>query len=281
MHPLAAAIALVVLTTAACHKVGPENPRVRTDAHELNLLRAELRDNPVSLRRPVVVITGLWDPGVGDADIAATLAQLTSGRPDDFIRFQPGVPQNFDESIIELTELINERLNDGRPALVTPEVDVVALSMGGLVARHATIPSVRWITLDAARVFTLASPHTGARFAEDWHWLDPIIADMAPGSDYLAWLDRNDPRDYRLFPYAVTNDPVVGKEYAAPSDWEQDPLWVRGRFHSSHQFIHRDEILLTDIALRLRGETPLFVDAAPTPDRRSETRRRRNETTRP
>ncbi|MEM7754449.1 MAG: hypothetical protein AAF297_02320 [Planctomycetota bacterium] len=281
MRSLALTLAALTLALPACHKVGPENPRIRVNDQQLNHLRAELKANPVELERPVVVITGLWDPGVGTADIAATLAQLTSGNPDDFIKFRPRTPGTFQESAIELTDAINEQLNEGKPTTRTAEVDVVALSLGGLVARHASIPSVRWIRLDAARIFTLASPHTGAHFAEDFYWVDELIADMAPGSSYLAWLNRRYRSDYELYPYAVKNDPVVGEQYTTPPDWPGEPLWVRGRFYSSHQFIHRDEMILTDIALRLRGEEPLFQEpdaAMPTP---SETQARGIETTAP
>lgn len=271
--------ALCAAAIPACHKVGPENPRVRLSDPEINLLRAQLRANPVPLERPVVVLTGLWDPSVGAEDIAHTLAQLTTGNIDDFLMFKPRTPISFDEAALELSDTVNEWLNEGQPAAETPEVDVVALSLGGLVARHATIPTVRRVRLDASRIFTLAAPHTGAHFAEDFGWVDELIADMKPGSPYLHWLNTTDPESYELFPYAVKNDPVVGEEFTVPPSWPGEPMWVRGRFWSSHQFLHRDEVILTDIALRLRGEEPLFgPETTPTP---AETRATETETTPP
>jgi len=255
------AIALTVAAAflGACHKTGAENPRLRVSDRDLTSIRAELTNNPAVLERPVVVLAGLGDPGLGSADIAMTLAKLTSGNIDDFVVFSSTAPANFQESAVELTELVNKQLNDGNPAVETPEVDVVALSLGGVTARHATIPSVRWVRLDANRMFTLAAPHTGANVSEHFGWVDETITDLKPGSPYLAWLDENDPEDYELFPYAVKDDGVVGEEHTTPTGWEGEPLWVRGRTWGSHQFVHRDEMILTDIALRLRGEEPLFT----------------------
>ncbi len=136
------------------------------------------------------------------------------------------------------------------------EVDVVAISMGGLVARYAATPGDQdTAPLAIRRLFTLASPHRGARLARYLH-PDPRTRDMRAGSGFLARLDEaRDECDYELVPYGRLGDWIVGVENAAPPC--TSPWWVSNLpFQDAHSDIARDPRLLADIARRLRGERP-------------------------
>jgi hypothetical protein len=148
---------------------------------------------------------------------------------------------------------------------VTAEVDVVAVLMGGLVARYAaaepTGPGAKRLRI--ARLFTISSPHRGAELAE-LPTLHRLQLDMRAGSPFLRALD-DAPLDYELVPYVVLKDRIVGQTNAAP--YGESPHWVSGNF-GAHVGAHRDARILADIARRLRGEEPFATDPpAPLPER--------------
>ncbi|MEM8834681.1 MAG: hypothetical protein AAGD00_02565 [Planctomycetota bacterium] len=152
----------------------------------------------------------------------------------------------------------------------TVEVDVIAVSMGGLLSRFASLPSTSAALgiprLRVHRLFTLATPHRGAQLAR-WIALDSAARDMKPGSDRLAQLDaalergEGVPRD-RLTPYGRTRDVWVGAKQTAPPGVE--PMWVRTPWWSlGHLMVSTDARLLADAARRLRGEEPFARAGGP------------------
>jgi len=176
----------------------------------------------------------------------------------------------------------------------TTEVDVVAVSMGGLVARYAAAPprAPKATTTNAAsqpttdraparrlriaRLFTISSPHRGAALAF-LPTFNQLQIDMRAGSKFLQRLDAFDelvepgsaqtrPSDsYELIPYVRLDDMIVGERNAAPAGWT--PWWVPAEpFQDSHIFAMADPRIVADIARRLRGEPPLTTDPpAPLP----------------
>jgi pimeloyl-ACP methyl ester carboxylesterase len=258
---LAALTTGACLSLAACTYNGPRNPALTTDAvafeRELDLVRARLRENPVALPRPVVIVSGYLDPGIASQGIAKALAQLTTGDRADFLVFNPRNPESVQEAAVELGEFISRELTGSAGAIETPEVDVVGLSLGGVVARLAAEETVRWPRLNIRRLFTIASPHTGAELAPRFRFLSPVLDDISPGSTFLAELNaRTAVHDYEFVPYAIRNDGIVGYENQAPPG--ENAYWVRGRLFGSHLAVNMDDTILTDIALRLRGEPSLF-----------------------
>ena len=100
------------------------------------------------------------------------------------------------------------------------EVDVVAISMGGLIARYAAMPlpdDSRQLRI--RRLFTISTPHRGAKLAA-LPTFDQRQIDMRPGSAFLASLDDAlADADYDLLPY------VRGEADGVPHDtlfWTQD-----------------------------------------------------------
>jgi len=71
-----------------------------------------------------------------------------------------------------------------------PEVDVIAHSMGGLVARACV--RMRGAGSGVARLVTLGTPHQGT-LAFRWLGRDPMVGQMRPDSPFLRRLGAEDP----------------------------------------------------------------------------------------
>lgn len=239
-------------------------PRDRL-AHEWSRLRL----HPRPLDRPVVVISGWRAPEVAAQITSRRLASVTSRRLDDFIPIGLMGVRDIDDAASRVVERV-ERSHPGEERAFTGEVDVVAISMGGLATRLAAADRSRFPTLalppkrlKIGRLFTLATPHLGASLAS-------IVAPdapsrcMRPGSAFLRALDEAliaDPIE--LIPYARLRDAMVGAQHAAPPG--RNPLWVDGPPALSHLAITTDKRIMLDIALRLRGEEPIAREGAPPP----------------
>ncbi len=136
----------------------------------------------------------------------------------------------------------------------TGPVDVVAISMGGLVSRAAA--DLDWPglpRLGLVRLFTLATPHRGAALAR-WVRPDAAARSMRPGSEFLRRLDEALPRArYELRCYAQRLDWWVGTERCSPPGRDAtvvSPEGVMGRLFS-HFTIASNAEALRDIAARL------------------------------
>ena len=145
----------------------------------------------------------------------------------------------------------------------TREVDVVAVSMGGVVARFAAnpLPGAAGKRLRVARLFTISSPHRGAQMAALPALLGRKQLDMRQGSPFLSDLARREAEGtaYQLVPYARLGDVIVGARNAAPAG--VTPLWLPSLpLEPAHLGSSNDPRIVADIARRLRGESPLATD---------------------
>jgi pimeloyl-ACP methyl ester carboxylesterase len=150
-----------------------------------------------------------------------------------------------------------EQAFPGEDLTWTTEVDVVAQSMGGLVARYAALPPPdgQGRRLRIARLFTISTPHRGARLA-CLPTLHPLHRSMRPDSPIVAALQAALPQArYELYPYVGYHDLIVGREHAAPQG--QTAWWVdTGPPGLAHLGAMLDPRIQADIARRLRGEPP-------------------------
>ncbi|MCA9295896.1 MAG: hypothetical protein KC983_05250, partial [Phycisphaerales bacterium] len=212
--------------------------------------------------RPVIVMSGIHDPGVAGPSIVRAVRRVADdATPIIGVSFL--TTWTFDSCRNRVFRVLDRELGVNNEPF-DGEVDVIAVSMGGLVARHCALPrSSDGRRLNIRRLFTISSPHQGAKLA----WLgffDPRAYDMKPGSDFLRRLDafqRETP--FEIIAYARLNDAIVGEHNAGPLG--SNPRWLatpRGEF--SHLAAHRDPRLLADIFRRLRGE-PAFTDDEPLP----------------
>lgn len=223
-----------------------------------------MESEPVALDRPVIVLGGWRSPPMMISRMADRIETLTGANDADVVPisyFWSGDIEPLSERVVELVE---SRWPSDNPE-VTSEVDVVALSMGGLVARLAAADREgETKRLSIGTLYTLATPHRGAKITDVFRF-DRASRQMQPGSAFLSRLETAYAnRDYDTVAYATLHDMVVGATRAAPAG--QDPIWTPGRLLGSHLFVSRDERILTDIAARLRGEAPLAQASEPPHD---------------
>lgn len=209
--------------------------------------------NPVGLTRPLIVLSG-WRAPVWPARLLARQLGRLAGSPDRVGALSFATCLSFDAAIARVAPAVDRLWPSGDPKQ-TVEVDAVGISMGGLIARAAAIPTTGRQRLRIARLFTLGTPHRGARIAP-FVPLDGLARDMRPGCDFLRRLDEAlADASYELICYARTHDSWVGARNTAPPG--REPFWTPGPLLLSHQTISADRLIRTDIARRLRSEPPL------------------------
>jgi hypothetical protein len=270
----------VIVTPFGCASIGPSNPAITLSGADIRAERDRMASSPVPLERPVLVLSGYRALPSLAGRLRNDIVELTSGQPEDF----HVISYTFGNDIHTLAELAVTQLEAKWPSDdpdQTIEVDVLAISMGGLVARLAALPPderppdarpVRTETsttppptkrLRINRLMTFGTPHQGAKLAE-YITLDNASLAMQPGSQFLQELNKSWPRtEYQLIPYAHLNDGWVGATRAAPPG--EDPIWDRGKAVFSHFLVSYNPLFIADASRRLRGEEPLIDVRTPPP----------------
>jgi pimeloyl-ACP methyl ester carboxylesterase len=258
-------VAALCVSLAGCSADRPLNPSFPLTVDAARTALQEMDADPRTPPRPVVVIGGIFDSPARVGRLAQRLRALTC---DDAVIVPVSVRSaaSFDAALANL----QAGLNTNPLAPSVSEVDVVGVSMGGLVARYAAMdPSQRHRAdpeastrqvpaLRIRRLFTLATPHRGA-IAAQLPVPQSRVRDMRAGSAFLTILDADLPRQrargLELYPYVRRGDAVVGVAATAPPG--EHPIWVANQpFRMAHGSIAADERILADIARRLRGEPP-------------------------
>jgi hypothetical protein len=235
-------------------RIGPANPDFDISRPRLRKAWAQMAAHPRPLDRPVVILSG-WR-SVTPAALVRNLCELTSRRRSDFLSISYPLTGDLDRAVGVAMKVIGARFPDAA------ELDVVGISMGGLVARAAAARK-DGPRLAIKRLFTLATPHRGAKLANRIR-VDEAGRCMRPGSDYLCRLDEELLHaEYELVCYARLGDGMVGARNAAPPG--REPIWVPSALVFSHLTISGDRAIAADIARRLRGEEPLGREGAPPP----------------
>lgn len=258
-------VMLVGALVAGC-ATAPTNPSFDLSATDARKALREMRESPRSLERPLVVLDGIGPP------LASWLLadRLKRAVGDDRVVGVTFVfAGSFDECRRRVIEAVERRFPSSDPDY-TREVDVVAVSMGGVVARYAAVPPVRCSgkRLNIARLFTISSPHRGADMAALPALLGRLQLDMREDSRFLRRLQRREVQGtkYELVPYARLGDRVVGERNAAPVG--HTPLWLPNLpLEAAHLLCYTDPRIIADIARRLRREEP-FADPRPEPLRK-------------
>jgi hypothetical protein len=250
---------LVLLTSCQSPKV---NPSFDVTTEEASNILEQMAANPVAAKRPVVVIGGYLDPGIAPGIIAHRLgAYFTEVTVVPII---VGFQSTFDacrDTVIEAVEAATQEATHG----ATEGVDVIGASMGGLVARYAALEIEGRPGLETIRLFTIGTPHLGARVAE-LPSLNQLHLDMRKDSPFMAMIrDSESEIDYQIVPYTLLGDDIVGEENTAPSG--QTPYWLdKGGSAFAHFEAMIDERIFADIVRRLRDEEPLSSEPpAPLP----------------
>jgi pimeloyl-ACP methyl ester carboxylesterase len=224
-----------------------------------------MRSDHRPLARPVVIIAGYRAPRIAALRLEWMLRPLTSAGPRDFCCVSYAHAGTVERARDCVVQGINAWLR-GRDG--TSEIDVVGVSMGGLLARslHAR-PHAALGALRIARLFTLSTPHRGATLARAIA-LDPAARALRPGSAFLQELDEHWARDpHEVRPYALLSDWWVGARNCAPpqrgSHWLA-PHGVLARGFS-HFAVSMDLRIGVDIARVLRGEPPFATQESAPP----------------
>ncbi len=238
-------------------------------SHEDALTEARsLAADPRPLARPVVVLGGYRAPAFVSIRLADRLARLTSGRDEDFLPIAypwlPSVPRCVDRA--------SDIIAAHAPSRDSGEIDIVGISMGGLVARAFAARAARDPSLPRVRrVFTLATPHRGASLANIVR-PDTAARQLHKDSAFLRELDERLEREpIDLTCYAILHDWWVGATNAAPREPLVGcvPIWIDGATAMERTFAHfsicRAPRLLVDLARRLTGRTPLAGFSTPPP----------------
>lgn len=254
------------LAAAGCTADDPLNPSFPLKTRCARAALVEMRGRPAMPPRPVVVIGGLFDVGIAAADLGDHLREHL--HPDaPLIVVHAFGTTSTDDAAGRVLAAVQEAWPCDDP-LATTEVDVVAFSYGGIIARHAARPREDGgRVLRINRLFTIASPHRGARLAAA-PTFDRRIWEIRSGSDLLATLAEHDQdAPYETYAYVRLGDSIVGPENAGLGGLP--PYWVAPLPNEpAHVTAYKDPRILADIARRLRGE-PAYATRppAPIPDR--------------
>jgi hypothetical protein len=245
-----------------------ENPDFRPPSAGFEAEWARMRANPRGLVRPLVLMSGWRAPRWAVAELARRLRGLAGADRAMVLPVSFALNWSFAGAVERAVRAVEARWPSGDQRETT-EVDVVAVSMGGIVARAAACRDRLGLggsdgakRLRMARLFTLATPHRGAPLAERMP-VDATARDMRPGCEFLGRLE-GESRDYELVCYARLNDWWVGARNTSPPGVE--PIWVDASSLLGHVTVTTDRLIRTDLARRLRGEEPLGGASRPPRD---------------
>lgn len=238
------------------------NPDFHLDDAALEADLARMGRDPRRLERPVVILGGWHSPGVANRSVESVLRPHTSGRRDDFLSITYPLKLSVGGAAESAARTMRER------GLWDRELDLVGVSMGGVIARGLASGAFGHGALRVRRIFTIATPHRGAKIARI-ALLDRCAWELRPASKLLARLNQRNGNgsDPELVCYGALRDWWIGARNTAPP-WMQ-PHWIDvpagfGRL-CSHFAINHDRRVLVDIARRLRAEEPIAERASEPP----------------
>ncbi|MEM6313434.1 MAG: hypothetical protein AAF743_05080 [Planctomycetota bacterium] len=239
---------VVLFASVGCSTTQPTGFALDAKSAEQRLV--ELRKNPVPLDRPVVILDGFLDPGFGSLSYRNELTQVTG---DERVLRVTYVTAS---SIAECAERALDEIDAAFPG---EAVDVIGISMGGVVAFHVADAG----RVEVARIFTLSSPLRGARMANLPTWLG-LQRDLRPDSDATAALPGMIERfaGTRVH-YAGVTDQTVRVDEAAPPGETAHVLPNNGMARWGHTGVIRDPRVRLDIFLRLRNQPPITPTTLP------------------
>jgi pimeloyl-ACP methyl ester carboxylesterase len=235
------------------------NPDFHLEPGALHAEADRLRAAPLPLERPVIILGGWHSPGVANISMASRLKPFTSGRDADFT----SITYPFAFSLRAAARHAVRVITDA--GLRDREVDIVGISMGGIIARSLACDTLGLGPLNVRRIFTVATPHRGAKIARVVV-PDPCAWQMRPASNYLCTLNERQ-HDGELHCYGALRDWWIGARNTAPPG--KFPYWTDvdpgvGRL-CTHFAINHSQLVMVDIARRLRSEEPIAHAATEPP----------------
>jgi pimeloyl-ACP methyl ester carboxylesterase len=236
------------------------NPDFDIDQTALEAEIARMSHDPRALERPVVVLGGWHSPGVANWSVESVVRSLTSAKADDFLSITYPLKWTLQSAAGSVLEAMRRRGID------QTEVDLIGISMGGVIARGLAAGMFGQAPLRVCRIFTLATPHRGAKITRVV-CPDPCAWAMRPDSRFLERLNAERNGGHELFCYGVLRDWWIGAPNTAPPGMH--PYWLDAQAGlwrlCSHLAINHERRVTLDIARRLRGEEPIAKRATPPP----------------
>ena len=243
-------------------------------------VRPQPNTAPPTLARPVVVIGGIAEPGFAATYVGRWVKERTGdGR---VVAVSPGFSVTFDGAAEAVVDAVQRYFPSDDPEQ-TVAVDVIGVSMGGVVARHAAAPGGNLARrLNVAHLYGIASPLSGAAAAD-------FLGDLGFGtaramrsdSPFLRRLaareQRPDATTYPVVNYARGRDRTVGGGVRLPPhlSGEMVKFPVPWYVLNGHSLAFRDERILGDLLLRLRAEPGTLPATRPAATRAASRPRRR------
>jgi hypothetical protein len=259
----------VVVVVAALLSTGcaaPANPSFPVSPAEAQAALKAMAAAPKPLPRPVLVLGGYHDPGLGTFVWRSEVRKWA--KDATLIEVSFPFDRDFDQCRRDVIAAVDRACpTDDKDATVP--VDVIGASMGGLVGRYAAVARAGERRLNVVRLFTVSSPHRGAAWADAVPPLSRLHADMRANSDFFRRLEAAEAvttaDDYELVPYVRLGDRIVGAAHAAPAG--RVAWWLPDRpMELAHFAVNTDPRVRADLARRLRGETSFTQEpAAPLP----------------
>ena len=245
------AICVLLLTAGCAQRANPSFP-LTVDQADKKI--DEMSRTPRPFERPVLVLAGYNDLGVGPAFVAYKLHSVSDNQSEIVpISFQLfGDMESFRQHLIDVVEAKYPSKDRNQ----TTPVDVIGISLGGLVARYAADPpDEKYKRLNIVHLYTISSPLAGAKVAQRFGWID-AMKQVKPDSPMIQRLNRPTAPSYELVCYTRLGDDTVGEHLASPPG--QPVWWVdTPPLSLAHDGAINDSRILADIERRLRHEPPL------------------------
>ncbi|MCX5688277.1 MAG: hypothetical protein NTV94_00540 [Planctomycetota bacterium] len=236
------------------------NPAFNVTPEAIQGLAAAARSSgftPTAPVRPLIILSGYHSPIIPALTLASSLRTLGAANRQNTLAISYFFAGRVETAAQQAMAAITRR------GWKHESVDVIGMSMGGIVARLLAADH----GLKVHRLFTLASPHRGAILTR-WIKPDPAAYALSPGSPLLTRLDTCLPASIpELTCYALLRDWLVGAQQTSPvghtSHWlDVDRTIARPISHFS---ITSDWRIVGDLALRLMGHTPWSSPGMPPP----------------
>lgn len=246
------AIGVMIALCVGCASTYP-NPSFPIDSKEARTRLDELKKSKKQLERPLLVLGGFLDPGIGPATYRKVLGQYVEG---DIITMSFANQSSFEACRERVISGVDQKFPTVDPDQ-TIEVDVLGESMGGLVAMFSALDDPELgRRLRIRNLYTISSPLRGAKLAQRSPFLfNSMQKNMKPGSPLYQKIESSR-IDYQIFSYTRLNDDIVGEEFASAADhgvwWVDNP-----HGEPAHVGAMLDRRILLDVILRLRNEKPV------------------------
>lgn len=258
----------LAIVLAACSADRPLNPSFPLTVARADEAYRQMKEDPKPLERPLVIALGFADPGLGGITLTNRLLRVLDMLDEkelQLVKVAFWSDATFDACRNRLIAQVEQTWPSDDDQWTT-EVDVIGISMGGLVAEYAAMPrNDGGKRLRMRRLFTISTPHRGAAMAT-MPSLDRRVIDMRAESSFLQSLNgASAAAEYELIPYVRLDDAIVGAANAAPPG--RAAWWIANiPGQPAHLLASSDPRIVADIARRLRNEPPFTIDPpAPLP----------------